>query len=100
MANRKRTTAPAKPEAKPEQTAADKAVERKAQAAERAAASKAKAEATKAAKVADRASRPCECGCGGVPTGFKSRFIPGHDARVAARLMAAIKNGQIDASLL
>ena len=24
----------------------------------------------------------CQCGCGGVPKGPKSRFLPGHDARV------------------
>jgi hypothetical protein len=26
----------------------------------------------------------CECGCGGTPKGFKSRYLPGHDARHAA----------------
>ena len=24
----------------------------------------------------------CQCGCGGMPKGPKSRFLPGHDARV------------------
>lgn len=28
------------------------------------------------------ASGTCQCGCGGSPKGAKSRFLPGHDARV------------------
>jgi Holliday junction resolvase-like predicted endonuclease len=27
---------------------------------------------------------PCQCGCGGIPKGLRSRFLPGHDARVSA----------------
>ena len=30
---------------------------------------------------------PCECGCGGVPAGRISRFLPGHDAKLASRLL-------------
>lgn len=29
-----------------------------------------------------RVNRTCQCGCGGQPKGAKSRFLPGHDARV------------------
>ena len=25
---------------------------------------------------------PCQCGCGGKPKGARSRFLPGHDARM------------------
>lgn len=56
----------------------------KVSAEEKAAARAKVAEAKQAAREADRASRPCECGCGGVPKGFKSRFIPGHDAKLAS----------------
>lgn len=31
---------------------------------------------------------PCECGCGGFPKGKKSRFIPGHDAKLHSRQKA------------
>jgi hypothetical protein len=30
--------------------------------------------------------RPCECGCGGMTEG--GRFRPGHDAKLASRLLA------------
>jgi len=29
--------------------------------------------------------KKCECGCGGYPKLFKSRYIPGHDARDASK---------------
>lgn len=32
---------------------------------------------------------PCECGCGGIPKGKKARFLPGHDAKVHSRELAA-----------
>lgn len=41
-----------------------------------------KAVARKATPKGDRP--PCLCGCGGVPSGRKSRFLPGHDARFYA----------------
>lgn len=40
---------------------------------------KAKAEPAKAA--------PCLCGCGDVPFSAKSKFIPGHDARLKGRII-------------
>ena len=37
--------------------------------------------------------RPCECGCGQLPSGRKSRFIPGHDGRLKGLLLTAAKLG-------
>ena len=82
-------------EAEKKQSAKDrKAAEVAARKAEREAAKAAKAadaakaaEEKAAAKAAAKAEReaprttPCECGCGGIPAGRKSRFLPGHDAR-------------------
>ena len=33
----------------------------------------------------------CLCGCGGFPSKFSSRFLPGHDARYHAALKRAAK---------
>ena len=82
-------------EAEAKQTAKDRKAaevaarkaEREAKRAEKAAAeAKAKEEraaAREAAKAERNAPRttPCECGCGGIPAGRKSRFLPGHDAK-------------------
>ena len=69
--------------------AAEKAA--KAEAREAAKAEKAKiAEEKAAARAAAKAEReaprttPCECGCGAIPAGRKSRFLPGHDAKKAS----------------
>jgi predicted nuclease with RNAse H fold len=41
----------------------------------------------KPAAPSTRARRtPCACGCGGYPKGARSRFLPGHDAKLASRL--------------
>lgn len=29
---------------------------------------------------------PCDCGCGGTPSGKKARYLPGHDARHHAQI--------------
>lgn len=55
-----------------------------AEKAEKAAAREAAAEARKAPR-----TEPCECGCGGIPAGRKSRFLPGHDAKKASAEKAA-----------
>lgn len=61
--------------------------EREAKAAEKAAEKAKAAEERAAARAAAKAEReaprttPCECGCGGIPAGRKSRFLPGHDAK-------------------
>lgn len=39
---------------------------------------------------------PCECGCGGVPTRKRSKFLPGHDARLKSQLYTAIREGNED----
>jgi hypothetical protein len=36
---------------------------------------------------------PCLCGCGGVPTRKRSRFLPGHDAQLKASLYRTIRDG-------
>lgn len=73
-------------EAKAERKAA-----REAAAAEKAEAKAKAAEERAAAKAAREAPRtePCECGCGGIPAGRKSRFLPGHDAKKASAEKAA-----------
>lgn len=64
-----------------------KVAEREAAKAARAAAKAKAAEEKAAARAAAKAEReaprttPCECGCGGIPAGRKSRFLPGHDAK-------------------
>lgn len=35
---------------------------------------------------------PCLCGCGGVPAGKKTHYLPGHDARHAAAVMAIVRS--------
>lgn len=37
---------------------------------------------------------PCLCGCGGIPTRKRSRFMPGHDAQLKARLYRTIRDGE------
>jgi len=34
----------------------------------------------------------CACGCGNTPLRKRSRFLPGHDAQLKARLYQAIRN--------
>lgn len=36
----------------------------------------------------------CECGCGGSPKSPKSRFLPGHDAKLAHKLKVAESKGK------
>jgi predicted nuclease with RNAse H fold len=38
--------------------------------------------------------RLCLCGCGGVPVGVRSRFLPGHDAKLSARLRREFQGRQ------
>jgi colicin import membrane protein len=63
---------------------AEREAAKAAKAAEKAKAAEEKAAARAAAKAEREAPRttPCECGCGGIPAGRKSRFIPGHDAKL------------------
>ena len=39
---------------------------------------------TKSNETPEAAHLACVCGCGGLPKGAKSHFIPGHDARYHA----------------
>ena len=48
--------------------------------------------ATEAPKTEDTPREPCLCGCGATPTRKKSRFVPGHDAQLKARLYRTIRD--------
>lgn len=39
-------------------------------------------------KATTTVSGECECGCGGHPRGKRSRFLPGHDAKLVSKLVA------------
>lgn len=43
----------------------------------------------------DRA--PCLCGCGGMPAGKKSRFLPGHDMRKRLEIVKPARKQRSDA---
>lgn len=47
---------------------------------------------TPAEETAPEPREPCLCGCGGIPTRKRSRFLPGHDAQLKARLYATIRD--------
>lgn len=38
-----------------------------------------------------QAPAPCLCGCGAFPKGGRSRFVPGHDAKLKSRLSFAAR---------
>ena len=100
----KAAKAEARAAAKAEKDAADAAAKaereaaKAAKAAEKAKAAEERAAARAAAKAEREAPRttPCECGCGGIPAGRKSRFLPGHDAKHYSAIRA--ENGVKDAA--
>jgi hypothetical protein len=48
--------------------------------------------ATAEAPAEETPREPCLCGCGQTPARKRSRFMPGHDAQLKARLYAEIRN--------
>ncbi len=43
-------------------------------------------------------TRACMCGCGATPAGRRSRFMPGHDARLRGTLIRAAAAAETDAT--
>lgn len=50
---------------------------------------------TKTAEAEAEPRAACLCGCGNTPKHKKSRFMPGHDAQLKARLYATVRDEQL-----